>query len=865
MKSTALDFATLPEPFFREIFVRCPSPLALVDEETGQVEEANRALSELFGYSVSEFRGRSLPDLSVWPDLAARQRLFQRVSAEGRVVEHEVRLRRRDGSLADVLLTVEPLQLGDRRYALKSFRDISQRRAAERQAERNQKLFTDLFEFAPDGTLMVARDGRILRLNQRAEQLFGYSRAELVGRSVDDLLPEALRAVHEQHRARFALAPSARQMGDRDSALLARRKDGTTFPAQISIGAVETDDGLVMVAAIRDMTQQQTAMDARQKAEQSLRQAQKMEALGTLAGGIAHDFNNILAGLFGYLELARMELAAGHPAVVWLDNTVGACNRAKALVEQILTFSRRAEGEPKRVDLAEVVDETVKFLRSTLPVRVALRIDVEPGCPAVLGDPVQLEQVLMNLCTNAWHALPDKGGEIRLSLSTAQLTPLERAQHPDFPAGPAASLTVADNGCGMPRAVLERIFEPFFTTKPVGRGTGLGLAMVDGIVRSHGGFVQVESTPGAGTTFRILLPGTAAAAAAGKGLRGLAVPTRGLGEHVLVLDDERDVRESVALLLERLGYRVSQFGSAREAVEAFRAAPLNYAAVLTDYSMPDLDGLEVARAMIEARPDVPIILFSGFVDAAVQERVRTLKVRKVLHKPPTLAELAATVQECVRPRPAPAAEGTSSAQIFALTDEEKLIREQVMLSPGAVTITRANLDEPGPTIIAVSPGFEALTGYTAAEVEGRSPRFLQGPITDRTVLRRLRHCCEHGETFQGEAVNYRKDGSPFLMRWFVRPIRDHAGKTTHFVATQEDLTQADPYAPRWLEAEARARDALDQANQLHTALVQTVSAIEKTKQQFKSVELGALRRRLQHLLAKPAKKSPPGGPGRTTG
>lgn len=167
------------------------------------------------------------------------------------------------------------------------------------------------------------------------------------------------------------------------------------------------------------------------------------------------------------------------------------------------------------------------------------------------------------------------------------------------------------------------------------------------------------------------------------------------------------------------------------------------------------------------------------------------------------------------------------------------------------------MNAPGPTVIAVSPGFEALTGYAAAEMEGRSPRCLQGPLTDHTVLRRLRHYCEHGETFRGEAVNYRKDGRPFLMRWFVRPIRNAQGVTTHFVATQEDLTQADPYAPRWLEAEARAREALDQANQLHTALAQAVSTIEKTKQQFKSVELGALRRRLQHVLEKPTKPAPP--------
>jgi PAS domain S-box-containing protein len=512
------------------------------------------------------------------------------------------------------------------------------RLAAEVARMRNERQFQDLFEFAPDAIIMLDAARRIVRTNHRAEELFGFEAAELAGQPLARLFSETdLGALEKAIPARDDQAAAQVNVS-------AQRRDGTVFGAQVSLGVVGTDSGMLVAAAIRDISQQQLA-------ESHLRQRQKIEALGTLAGGIAHDFNNILTGMFGFVELTRADLPPGHPAAQWLENIAAAARRARNLVQQILTFSRQNEGAREPVDVAAVAAEALRLLRSTLPPMVHIEQRFAPDAPRVLADPTQLHQVVMNLGTNAWHALPDSRGTITVAVEGVIVSDDDAAAHPDLPRGRAVKLSVADDGAGIPAAVMERIFDPFFTTKPAGQGTGLGLAVVHGVVRAHGGAILVHSVPNEGTRFEIFLPAIEAAVPAESARP--PVP-HGSGERILLVDDEHLGRTALAALLEHLGYRVDHFEHPEVAITHFAAQASRYAAVITDFAMPGMTGTAVARQVRSIRPDMPVLLVTGYIDPHRQAELERAGVTMLLRKPPTIEELAGAVARCVRAEAQPA-------------------------------------------------------------------------------------------------------------------------------------------------------------------------------------------------------------------
>ncbi len=534
--------------------------------------------------------------------------------------------------------------------------DITARKLGEEAAVRLARQFRDLFEFAPDAMVMADRAGAIVGMNRRAEALFGYPRAELLGQLIEVLVPEALRGMHQRDRTAYAAHLVPREMGQRLVPLSARRKDGSVFPAQISLGPLHTEDGLIIVAAVRDITAQRAAEEARLKAEAQFRHAHKMESLGTLAGGIAHDFNNILAGLLGCVELARLDLPVNHPARPWIEKIAASGARAKGLVKQILTFSRRHPGELVAVRLHPVVAEACDLVRSTIPAMVELERRISPDCPPVLADADQIHQVVVNLCTNAWHALPETGGRIVVELDAGALAPGEIAE---MPPGPVVRLTVRDNGMGMNAATLERIFEPFYTTKPAGRGTGLGMAVVHGIVRGHSGAIRVESAEGKGTVVRIVFPAFAAAEAPlavqspEPGLSACPAQAglpRGNGQSILLVDDEQIVGESLRLILERIGYRVTFKSDPREALELFRRDPKAFDLVLTDQAMPGLSGRQLTSQLLALRADLPVLLISGYIEPASQQALLAAGIRAIVRKPPVIAALAELLAQHLAPK-----------------------------------------------------------------------------------------------------------------------------------------------------------------------------------------------------------------------
>jgi two-component system cell cycle sensor histidine kinase/response regulator CckA len=432
-----------------------------------------------------------------------------------------------------------------------------------------------------------------------------------------------------------------------------RRRDGSIVDVEISGRSLELDGKRVLFNSARDITERKQAEAARAALETQLRESQKMEALGTLAGGIAHDFNNIVPAIVGNAELARQDAGPGHAAQRSLEEILKASRRAKDLVRQILAFGRRQVTERRVIPLAPAVEESMRLLRATLPAGVSLSVECAPDAPMVLADATQIEQVLLNLCSNAWQVVQGRGHpgviEVRLEahvvVGGAYSGPEQRSRDGRvvLPPGRYARLTVRDNGPGMDHATRSRIFEPFFTTKPAGEGTGLGLAVVHGIVQGHDASIEVQSAPGEGTSFRIYFPAVAAPDSVAPARPPATALAHGGGKHILCVDDDESIVFLMSRLLERQGYRVSGYTDPGEALAAVRAEPGQFDLAVTDYNMPGMSGLEVARALREIRADLPVAMASGYVTEELRAQAPAAGVTELLYKPNTVDELCEVV------------------------------------------------------------------------------------------------------------------------------------------------------------------------------------------------------------------------------
>jgi PAS domain S-box-containing protein len=496
----------------------------------------------------------------------------------------------------------------------------------------NETRLRTILETAADGVITVDERGLITSFNRTAEQTFGYLRDEVIGQPVTLLLPGASPG---DVVAAFRLAGGGQEV-------LGRRQDGTTFPMELAVSEARLGERTVLTGFARDITARKQIEQERAQLEAQLLQSQKLETIGTLAGGIAHDFNNILTAVMGYLELALEETPSESPAYEDLTQVRTAALRAKQLVRQILVFSRRGDQERLPVELDLLVEEALKLLRASLPATIEIRHSLDTGTPPVLADATQIHQVVMNLCTNASHAMRDTGGVLDIGLEVVEVGLKKSGVAPNLPAGQYVRLRVRDTGHGMDRATVDRIFEPFFTTKPVGEGTGLGLSVVHGIVTSHGGGITVQSEPGRGTTFAIYLPVAAAEAAREVAIEpGVVTGT----EHVLVVDDDEAIARVTERALKRFGYRVTTRMSSGAALEVFRANPAEFDLVVTDYTMPGMTGVQLARELRLLRPDVPMILATGLGEAITAEEQKALGFRQYLTKPLSLRDFAAAVRQ----------------------------------------------------------------------------------------------------------------------------------------------------------------------------------------------------------------------------
>jgi PAS domain S-box-containing protein len=495
------------------------------------------------------------------------------------------------------------------------------------------ELTAAAFERSPTGMLVVNRDGTIIAVNREVERMLAYDRNELIGQSVDILVPRARAPGHASLRASYMADVSVRPMGaGRD--LYARASDGSELPVEIGLGPVEVEGQMFVLCTVVDIS-------ARRQIENHLRQTQKLEAIGTLAGGIAHDFNNVLQGIIGYSELLREAVRDRPEASSDVEVIIETARRGRELINRILQFSRKDEPTRQRLRLEPSLQETLQLLRATLHNNIDIRTHIDPQTPDVMMDPTDFNQILMNLANNAAQAMESTGGVLDIDLAPALIDEATNGGPAALRPGVYARITVSDTGCGIPVSIAERIFEPFFTTKPVGKGTGLGLAMVQRIVRSLGGNVMVHSEVGSGTRFEVYLPGQAASEQ-----RAQQPPrvhsNRG---RILYVDDEERLAQLGQRLLSALGFEVDAYSSSLQALADFRADPERYDLVITDNNMPHLAGIELAAAVTKLRPSIPVLMVSGNSEAFEPATLTKHGVRRLIQKPYLLDELKAAVAD----------------------------------------------------------------------------------------------------------------------------------------------------------------------------------------------------------------------------
>jgi len=515
-----------------------------------------------------------------------------------------------------------------------TLQDITERKQAEQELRIEEDRFRKIIEKSPLPMVITDQNQNIVFLNDKFTELFGYTLKEVsthkkwweraypdkiyrekVKQSWDDAIEYA-----EKNKKDIAVQTWSLTIKD-------RTKRTCEFYI-VPLGEV----GLVIISDISE----------KKKLENQIQQSQKMESIGTLAGGIAHDFNNILFPIVGHTEMLLEDVSKDSPFRASLSQIYTGAMRASELVKQILTFSRQESGELKLMKMQPIIKEALKLIRSTIPTTIEIKQDISPACGVIKADPTKIHQIVMNLSTNAYHAMEETGGELKVSLNELELSTLDLI-NPDMATGVYVCLTVVDTGKGMDKNVINQIFDPFFTTKEKGKGTGLGLSVIHGIVTSMNGVIQVYSEPGKGTVFNVYLPVEKSPFA--EQISDSNVKTQIGTEKILLVDDEETIISMEKLMLERLGYHVTSRTSSIEALEAFRAAPDKFDLVITDMAMPNMPGNKLSAELIKIRPDIPVLLCTGFSETMSEEKAASIGIKGFLWKPIVMKDLSQKIRE----------------------------------------------------------------------------------------------------------------------------------------------------------------------------------------------------------------------------
>jgi PAS domain S-box-containing protein len=629
-----------------------PDALIAVDGK-GSIILVNTQAEALFGYQREELIG--LPVELLVP-ASVRDHSAQRIAYSREPVSRpmgagmELAGRRKDGSEFPAEISLASIDLDGQTLVAAAVRDMSERK-------RSDAKFRSLLEAAPDAIVGVNPDGLIALVNTQAEALFGYLRNQLIGRPVELLVPQAALTMKAPHPTSAFRDPRSHP-AEAWMALAGRRADGSEFPAEVSLSSIETEEGLMVCAAIRDVTERVEAQRERDRLEaqlerdrleRQLHQSQRLESLGQLAGGVAHDFNNLLAAILNYVSFVAEEIEQEialrpaaesvrlHAVLSDVSQIGAAAERAARLTHQLLAFGRREVIKPKVLAFNAVVSEVDDLLRRTIGEHVELITRCAPDLEHVRADRGQMEQVLLNLAVNARDAMPG-GGTLIIDTDNFVVDAEYAARDPRLDAGRHVRLRVADSGTGMDRATIERAFEPFFSTKPKDQGTGLGLATVYGIVNQAGGMVDITSDVGKGTTITILLPSISSPVTTSEEPRSVNRRRPG-GETVLVVEDEDLVLDVATRILSRNGYHVLGARGGAQALEQIRTHRGVIHLLLTDVVMPGLTGSEVAAMVTKIRPKIRVLYMSGYPESVVTSNGVVQPGIRLVSKPFVAADL----------------------------------------------------------------------------------------------------------------------------------------------------------------------------------------------------------------------------------
>jgi len=633
------------EERYRILVEESPLAISLIGRD-GRYQYLNPKFSEIFGYSLEDIPTGREWFKKAYPDQEYRREVIsswindQKEAKVGEARPRTYTVKCKDGSEKTISFKPVTLETGEQFVICEDITEEKRVEHALRMERDRSQMYLDVA-----GVMFIALDagGKVTLANQKGCEILGYDEGEIIGRSwFDHFLPkeqkEVVKDVFQQ-----LMKGIIETIEYFENPIITKDGNLRYIAWHNALLKNEKGENIGTFSSGEDITERRRAEEERERLEAQLRQSQKMEAIGTLAGGIAHDFNNILGAIIGYSELAKMKLPEESDTIENLDQVIKAGKRAANLVKQILTVSRQHQQEKRPLQIGYIVEEALSLLRSTLPKTIEIKEKLHKGTGVINADPNQMHQVIMNLCTNAAHAMREDGGILMVELANVELDDLEAAGHLDMDAGSYLRLTVSDTGCGMRPEIVKRIFDPYFTTKDTGEGTGLGLSVAQGIVKAHGGAITVYSEPRKGTTFHVYLPIILDAEKGKKKPKDLLVPTG--TERILFIDDEQVLADIGGQMLERLGYRVVTKTDSLEALELFQREPNRFDLVITDMTMPHMTGDKLAQEMIRIRSDIPIILCTGHSTQISKEKAKKIGIQLLLMKPLNNRMISETVRK----------------------------------------------------------------------------------------------------------------------------------------------------------------------------------------------------------------------------
>jgi len=625
------------ETILRSIFRAAPTGIGMVCDRV--IKKANERLCKIIGYTREELLGKSARILYGTDEdfeYVGREKYEQiRERNTGTV---ETPWQRKDGTMIDVLLSSSPIDPNDLSIGVTfTALDITSRKQVEKDLRESEEQYRSLFKNNHSVMLLIDPEtANIVDANPAALSFYGWSYEALTRKKMFDI-----NTLKEEQ-----------VFGEMEKAKMEKRKhfyfrhclaSGEIRDVEVYSGPIKVHGKELLYSIVHDITARKKAEKEKASLEAQLLHARKMESIGTLSGGIAHDFNNLLGIILGNAEMAMDDVPELHPAKFNLNEIRTASLRARDVVKQLLSFGRKTDPKQRPVKLVQIAEDALKFLRSSIPTSIEIRQNIPVDTDdSILADSTQINQVMINLCTNAAHAMEDTGGVMTIGIQNIYLDQISAAVYPHLPPGNYVKLTVSDTGPGIDPEIKNRIFDPYFTTKEVGKGSGIGLSVVHGIVKNHNGAISVDSKFGKGTTFSILFPVAEEEAV----IETEPVEKLSTGnERILIVDDEESMAEIGRRRLERLGYRVEAKTNSIEALELFRADPDQFDLVITDMTMPHITGDKLVKEILKIRPDMPTILCTGFSEKIDEEKAKEIGVRQYIEKPFDRGKLSRLVRK----------------------------------------------------------------------------------------------------------------------------------------------------------------------------------------------------------------------------